>query len=496
MNRRAFLKTAALGGAAAFLAQRVNAAQRPNFLFLYSDDHRWNAMGCAGDPVIQTPELDRLAAEGVLFENAFVTTSICCVSRASVLTGQYARRHGVHDFFKPLSEETLDGSVSSVLREHGYYTGFIGKWGVGDSVAKTNLGARTFDYWAGGPKQTNFWHEADCPYVLNDGIHNPTDNVCTCPPDARGVKGVDIRVGKANIKNPVHLETEIVPAKADQFLATRDKAKPFCLNVFLKAPHGPWSDWDPATEHIYDGQILPAPKAANPAYADDRPEFLKKSLAGGTGQRWATDPQILQRQMRDYYRLITTMDMGIGKIRASLEKHGVADNTVILYISDNGHFLGDHGFAGKWLMHEESIRVPAIAYDPRAPKRRRGRRCEGMVLNIDMGPTMIDLAGIPAPAHMQGMSIAPLFQNSKAKWRDEWFYEHLYEHNGAIEPSVGVRGTRWKYTRYYKQDPVYETLYDLKHDPEELTDLARDPAFAEKLAELRTRCDAYEKNLV
>ena len=190
------------------------------------------------------------------------------------------------------------------------------------------------------------------------------------------------------------------------------------------------------------------------------------------------------------------MDLGIGKIRAALEKHGVAENTVILYISDNGHFLGDHGFAGKWLMHEESIRVPAIAYDPRLPKRKRGRTCDAMVLNIDMGPTMIDLAGIPVPAHMQGESIAPLLRNTKAKWRDAWFYEHLYEHGGAIVPSIGVRTTRWKYTRYYREDPVYETLYDLRGDPEELTDLARDAGYETILEELRAQCDAYEKELV
>ncbi len=495
MNRRKFLTAMGMGAAALAMPSARARSARPNFLLLFSDDHRWDAVGCMGDPVIQTPELDRLAAEGMLFTNAFVTTSICCVSRASALTGKYARRHGVHDFFRPLSEEALDESFPAVLRENGYYTGFIGKWGIGDSVKRTNLGARTFDYWGGASHQTNFWHEEDCPYVTYDGKSDLSKAVCTCPKDARGMGGPGVRIGKANMKNPVHLETQIVPDKAKQFLKTRDTSKPFCLSVFLKAPHSPWSDWDPSVEHLYDGKVMPAPEAATSEHADDRPKFLKRSLGGPTGQRWATDKTALQNGMRDYYRLITTMDMGIGKIRHALEEAGVSGNTVILYISDNGHFLGDHGYAGKWLMHEESIRVPAIAYDPRLPKRKHGRVCEEMVLNIDMGPTMVDMAGIPVPTCMQGRSIAPLLRNTKASWRDEWFYEHLYDHKGRIEPSVGVRGKRWKYTRYFRQEPVYETLYDLKGDPQELHDLARDPAHQKILEELRAKCSAYEKNL-
>lgn len=497
MNRRGFLTGMGATALGLGLGARAGAeAERPNFLLLFSDDHRWNAVGCMGDPVIQTPELDRLAREGVLFTNAFVTTSICCVSRASMLTGQYARRHGVNDFYTPLAAATLEQGYSAVLRRNGYYTGFIGKWGIGDSVERTAQGAEYFDYWAGASHQTNFWHEADCPYVLNDGIHDKTNNTCTCPPDARGVEGPNIRVGKANIKNPMHLSTEIIPGKAAQFLETRDAAKPFCLSIFWKAPHGPWSDWAPEFAGLYEDTAMPIPKAATAALAEDRPEFLKKSLAGPTGRRWATDHGILQAQMRHYYRLITSMDKGIGKVRATLERLGLAENTVILYISDNGHFLGDHGYAGKWLMHEESIRVPMIAYDPRLPKAKQGRVCEAMTLNIDMAPTMVDMAGVPVPDTMQGRSIAPLLRNTRAKWRGEWFYEHLYEHGGQIVPCIGVRTTRWKYIRYYRQDPVYESLYDLQGDPEEIRDLARDPRFAEKLAELRAKCANYEETLV
>lgn len=495
MDRREFLMGM---GAAAWATAAANAEsppKRPNFLFLFSDDHRWDAAGCMGNPVIETPELDRLAAGGVLFKNAFVTISICCVSRASTLTGQYARRHGVHDFFTPLPPESLAQGYSAQLREYGYYTGFIGKWGIGDSVERTAEGAKYFDYWAGASHQTNFWHEADCPYVTNDGIHQPTDNTCTCPADARGVAGPGIRIGKKNIENPVHLSTEIIPAKAQQFLETRDPDKPFCLSIFWKAPHSPWTDWDPSLAGLYEDAAMPVPKSATPERAEDRPDFLKQSLAGPVGQRWADDHDALQDQMRHYYRLITTMDRGIGKVRALLEGMGLADNTVILYTSDNGHFLGDHGYAGKWLMHEESIRVPMIAYDPRLPAGRRGVTSNAMTLNIDMAPTMLDLAGAPIPDSMQGESIAPLMRRDNAPWRKQWFYEHLYEHGGQIVPCVGVRSERWKYIRYYQEDPVYESLYDLENDPDEVHDLAREPAHAERLEKMRARCAAYEASL-
>ncbi len=496
MNRRRFLSH--LGATAFVLGNHMPAraeAHRPNFLFLFSDDHRWNSAGCMGDPVIRTPALDRLAREGVLFTNAFVTTSICAVSRASTLTGQYARRHGVHDFVTPLEPEALAESYPAVLRRHGYYTGFIGKWGVGGTVERTALGAPCFDYWAGASFQTNYWHEADCPYVTHDGIHDKTNNTCTCPPDARGVRGPLVRIGKANMKHPVHLTTRIIPDKAARFLETRNPSKPFCLSIFWKAPHCPWSDWDPELAGLYEDMEMPTPKTATPGMADKRPEFLKQSLAGPMGWKWVTDHEALQARMRDYYRLISGMDQGIAKIRATLERLGLAENTVIIYISDNGQFLGDHGYAGKWLMFEESIRVPMMVHDPRLPKARRGRVCDAMTLNIDMAPTMLDMAGVPIPENMQGRSITPLLRNTKAKWRDEWFYEHLYEHGGTIEPCVGVRTKRWKYIRYFRQDPVYESLYDLRGDPEEIHDLARDPAFAERLARLRARCDAYEKGL-
>ena len=500
-RRRDFLRAAVAGGAWPILAGAAqtpaSAAERPNLLFLFSDDQRADAMGCSGNRAVRTPNLDELAAVGVRFPNAFVTTSICCVSRVSVLTGQYARRHGVHDFATPLSDEAMAGTYPALLRKAGYYTGFIGKWGIAaNSQAQVDRAGHWFDYWAGASYQSNYWHEADCPYVTSDGIRDKLRNVCTCPPDARGRAGPAVRIGRANIKRPRHLTTQIIPEKVEQFLGSRDKAKPFCLSISFKSAHAPWRDWDPALKDLYVDAGLPLPETAAGQAVAAKPAFLRESLGSPGGKRLAENHEELRTHIGHYYRMVTSLDAAVGKIRKALASHNVADNTVIIFTSDNGHFLGEHGLMGKWLMYEESIRVPLIVHDPRLPASYRGRTCDEMALNIDMAPTMLDLAGERVPKRMQGRSLRSLLAGPAAPLREDWFYEHLYRTKvHSIERTEGVRGRRWKYIRYIDRQPAYEELYDLKADPRETTNLARRPAHKAVLADLRDKWQAYTRDL-
>ena len=474
---------------------------RPNIIFLLTDDQRWDALGCFGTSVIETPELDRLASEGVRFTNAFVTTSICAVSRASILSGQYARRHGIDDFSKMFSDEALSQTYPALFREHGYYTGFIGKWGVGANELKNLTKASTiFDYWAGASHQSNYWHERTCRYVTDNGIDGKANNVCTCPADARGVAGCEVRIGRANLRDPVHLTTDIIPQKVAQFLDARDTQKPFCLSISFKAPHGPTCDFPPTLRKLYADDLMTLPATATLADADTLPVFLRASLESDRGRRWAMRrgrKQVLQENLRQYDRLITGVDRAVGRIRRLLAEHKLAENTVIVFTSDNGHFFGEHGLFGKWLMYEESIRVPLIIVDPRLPAHAVGRTCDAMALNIDFAPTMLDLAAIAVPQAMQGKSLVPLVHDPSAPLRDGWFYEHHFTLGAPrkIERSEGVRTARWKYIRYIDQRPICEQLFDLWSDPTERHDLAGDADYAHILDDLRGQWETFSVSL-
>lgn len=470
-------------------------AERPNILFVFTDDQRWDAVGYEGNPVIQTPTLDRLARSGVIFNNSFVATSICAVNRASVMIGEYPRRHGIDNFYKIFDEEQLDRTYPALLRENGYYTGFVGKWGIGHTAENTYTAVRIFDFWAGASHQTNFWHEADCPYVVNNG----RNNICTCGPDARGVKGPAQRSGKAGIENPVHLTTKIFPRKVETFLETRAKDKPFCLSLFYKAPHGPL---DPADEYqdLYADQAMPIPPTAEPRFEKAKPQFLRRNetmLGAAAGRKWVENPKQLATQMRDSYRLVTGIDNSMAQVLKLLRKHGVAENTIIVFTSDNGNFFGDHGMAGKWLMREQSIRVPGFVYDPRLPEARRGTRLEESVMTLDFTSSILDWAGVPQPKNMQGRSFVGLIEGRERDeaWSNEWFYEHPYTHGGALPFTVGVRTDRYKYTRYTNREPVFEEFFDLALDPHETENRIDNPHYQKKIQDLRQRTDTYAEAL-
>ncbi len=423
---------------------------KPNIIFLLTDDQRWDAMGCAGNPIIQTPNMDKLAGSGVRFENAFVTTSICMASRASIFTGQYERRHGCTFGTGPLSDESMSQTYPALLRKAGYRTGFIGKFGV--SVRKAR---RWFDVWHG---------------FAGQGKYENTDK-------------------QGNYK---HL-TRIMGDQAVGFIRGCKADQPFCLSVSFKAPHCQDGDlrqfiYDPAYKDLYRDAEIPVPKTATAHHFDRLPEFLKKSEGR---KRWKirfSTPVMHQESVKSYYRLVTGVDAAIGRIRDVLKRRGLDRNTIIVFTADNGFYLGERGLAGKWYAHEESIRVPLIVYDPRWAASERGRTVKEMALNIDIAPTLLELAGLPVPKTVQGRSLAGLLAGTCKTWRKDFFYEHLFERHN-IPKSEGVRTQRWKYIRYFEQQPVYEELYDLVKDPFEEDNLVADAGHRATLETLRKRCD-------
>ncbi len=431
-------------------AQDAKRTDRPNIIFLVTDDQRWDTLGCAGNRIIQTPQMDALAKGGIRFENAFVTTSICMASRASMFTGQYERRHGCTFGKPPLSDQAWAMSYPALLRKAGYRTGFIGKFGVRVRDAKSR-----FDVWHGFPGQGKYEHK-----------------------DKAG--------------RPKHL-TSIMADQAVAFLRGCKSNQPFCLSVSFKAPHCQDGDprqfiYDPAYAPLYKDATIPVPKTAAPRYFEALPEFLRETEGRKRWELRFSTPEQYQETVKSYYRLITGVDTAIGRIRRALADGELAENTVIVLIGDNGFYLGERGLAGKWYAHEVSIRVPLIVHDPRAPASRRGKTLKPMALNIDMAPTLLSLAGVPAPACMQGKSLVPLMDGTAGPWRKDFFYEHLFERDN-IPKSEGVRTTRWKYIRYFEQEPVYEELYDLERDPHEENNLVAASSHRDVLASLRKRCD-------
>ena len=474
------------------LALAGHAETRPNIVILFTDDQRADAVGYTGNKAIHTPHLDQLAHAGLIFDQCFVNTSICAVSRANLISGQYPSRHGIDDFHKTFSKGQLEQSVPSRLQKAGYQTAFFGKWGIGDSAQKTAEGAAVFDYWAGQPMQTCFFHEPDCRYVGFDGFKRPLDDLCDCPADAAGKEGYRNRIGSDTLTDPLHVDSQITPKKVAHFLDGRDEQKPFCMMVFFKAPHSPFTDWDPEVRSITAGRRLPAPAAATLENAAREPDVIKQSLGWPSGQAMLKKHGRLQAHMRDYYRLVSSMDLGVGRIMTELRTRGLAENTVILFTSDNGHFLAEHGLAGKWLMYEPSLRVPGFLHDPRAEG---GKRSDRLVITTDFSVTMLALAGLDIPPDMTGRDLTPLLTNPSAPWRKDFYYDHPYTHRGAIPRTMGVRTETHTYTRYPDSKPPFEQLVDLRSDPDQLDNLATHPEHAPLLKSLRQRSHTLAKEV-
>lgn len=438
--------------------QIARPSTRPNLLFILIDDQRADMLSSAGHPILQTPNVDRLAEEGVRFTRAYVTTPICAASRASILTGLYEYKHN-YTFGKPaiqISKSSI--SYPYLLRKAGYRTGFIGKFGVRleqqDSLLK-----EMFDYFEPAPKSTPHF------VTLPDGSKRHS--------------------------------AEIKGNQAIAFLAEQQADQPFCLSISFNAVHAVDNNLTPGNEGhypypasaagFYESIELPAPRLSDPEIFEKHPDFLKNSLNRERYYwRWDT-PEKYQTNLKAYYRMISGYDLVIKRIRDALAENGLDQNTIIIYTADNGYYMGDRGFAGKWSHYEESLRVPLIIYDPRQAQKEKFRTNGELVLNIDLPATMLDYAGLPQPASYQGRSLIGLIKKTNTpKWRDDFIHEHRMDHP-KIPKYLGLHDRRYVYANYYEQNPPYEYLHDLQSDPDQLINLVDSPNHQEILEIMRVK---------
>ena len=429
--------------------------QRPaaplNIVVLVIDDTRWDSIGATGNRIVRTPRLDALAAQGVRFTQARVTTAICMTSRASLLTGQYMSRHGIDRFGKQLAPDAFARSYPGLLRSAGYWTGYVGKYDVG----------------AARPADFDFVRAYHGRHWIDDG-------------------GERVHVTEKNARDAI------------EFLRARPRDRPFLLSVGYFAPHAEDAakeqylpqDW---SAKFYQGVKVPRSPLGGAKHFASLPPFLSQdSNEGRIRFAWRFDtPERYQEYMIRYYRLITEVDAAVGRLIDELKAQGVYENTVIVFIGDNGYFHGDRGLADKWYPYEQALRVPLIVRDPRARVRRGGATRDQLALNIDIAPTVIAAAGLPVPGVMQGLDLSPLYlKSAPPAWRDEFFYEHpTITSRDRIPASKGVVRRDWKYVYWPEFDA--EQLFDLRRDPQEIRNLAAVPAYAGRRAQLRQKLEEW-----
>lgn len=431
-------------------AQKTKSGdKRPNIIFILTDDQRWDVLGYAGNKIIQTPEMDKLATEGVYFRNAIVTTPICAASRASIFSGMYERTHKYTFQTGPMRPEYMEQAYPLLLKNAGYYTGFFGKFGV------------NFD-----GKEAMFDEIED--YDRNNRFR-----------DKRGY------FYKTLNGDTVHL-TRYTGQQALDFISNSPKDKPFCLSLSFSAPHAHDGApeqyfWQESTADLYADMTMPGPLHAEDTYFEQLPLPVQE---GFNRLRWTwrfDTPEKYQHSVKGYYRMIKGIDNEIAGIRRALKDKGIDKNTVIILMGDNGYFLGERQLAGKWLMYDHSIRVPLIIHDPRSKKH---LDIDAMALNVDVPATILDLAGIQIPDNYHGISLMQVAGGKvKSLERDTVLIEHLWEFE-HIPPSEGVRTAEWKYLRYIN-DKSAEEIYNLTKDPDEVNNLATKSEYRTVLAKMQ-----------
>ncbi len=421
---------------------------RPNIIFILTDDQRWDAIGHAGNDIIYTPHMDTLASQSTYFHNAFVTSPICAASRASILTGMYERTHDYTFGTPPLKSTYLDVSYPQLLKDAGYQTGFFGKLGVNMEDRRDTI---LFD---------TIWT------ARTDGY---------------------FRLQGPGGKEHIHL-TDLTTNHALAFLDQQEEEKPFCLSISYNAPHADDESiqqyfWPERNDHLYEDVVIPAPKLNGPEFLEALPGFVKdSSTISRMRWHWRYDsPEKYQRMVKGYYRMISTIDDNLGRLRKRLIDLDLAENTIIILMGDNGYFLGERSLAGKWLMYDNSLRVPLMIYDPMVKDTAKTE----LALNIDITPTILDYAGISMPVALQGRSLCPRTIEDTKPPRSSFHCEHHFNNN-YIPQSEGTRTLKWKYIRYIDH-PEVEELYDLEIDPMETNNLAHLLKYKYQLNLLRTQ---------
>lgn len=479
--------------------------EKPNIIFILTDDQRYDYLGITGNPYIETPHLDQLARDGVLFEQAYMTSPLCMPSRASLFTGQYTRRHGI-DFSSNnvMKEENWQKTYPMILKRNGYYVGFIGKnhVPVGPNGWFGNYMKNTYDYWYGNMDQIGFYPKDNYKQYFN------------------AKSNTQIEVLEEGMTN--FLQQNDCFAGTDSFLIAAPRDKPFCLAINLNVPHsnGTGSMQQRRTDDslyrtAYRNLMDSLPMVANYLTDDEMeipklPDYVIPPDYGYKGYNYTKKPETMREQMVRVMQTVTGVDRMVGHIREQLKVQGLADNTIIIFTSDHGIQFGEHGLRGKTFLYDPSIKVPLIMYDPTLPNDKNGRRISEFALGVDIAPTILEAAGVPVPEHMQGQSLYPLLHDDYQDWRQEFFCENnmVWQKYPRIE---GVRTHEWKYIRYFPnvnqstpfverleatikgEEPIYEELYYLTKDPGETNNLAKEDEYQSKLIELREKNIALVK---
>jgi arylsulfatase A-like enzyme len=468
LTRRGFLGVVGAGLSSSALRANAKAVRRrpssakasegkPNFLFILTDDQRFDAMGCAGNRLVRTPHIDALAARGVRFDNAFVTLSICSPSRAACLTGRYGSANGVTTLGQTVNKRSR--TFAQILKQAGYRTGMAGKWHLKNTPESLGFDFASY-FTSNGPQYNRKAIEAGQKTT------------------ARGY------VEDYNADQSIRFLTEA---------ATSDE--PFVLFHCTQVPHmTPQFDWTAKEKMLatYDQSKMPVPET----WRDDlsgKPPYLKAARSQTKARTYGYDKKEgIQRHCRNYYASITEMDATLGRVLAALDKLGLRENTWVLLMGDNGWFMGEHGFTSKVLPYEESIRVPMIVAGPGTS----ARADKHLVLNVDLAPTMLDLAGVSVPASMQGRSLVPLLKGDKTDWRTSFLYEAPTPSLGSW-PLAAIRSERWKYIQTFdikdRTKLAFEELYDLKADPTEMHNLAGDAKHVTLQRQLADELDRHRR---
>lgn len=438
---------------------------RPNILFIMSDDHAAHAISAYGSKINQTPNIDRIGQAGMRFANCFAVNAICTPSRAAILTGKYSHLNGVPVFNR------FDGgqwTVAKELQRAGYHTGMVGKWHLQSDPTG-------FDYWNILPGQGKY--------------HDPAF----------------IEMG-ATKKFPGGYATDLITDFSIDFLEKRPKDKPFFLMCHHKAPHRPW---EPDAKHAqqFEKVEIPEPLTFNDDYKNrssaateaemridrdltktDVKQEPPPGLSGKELKHWK-----YERYMRDYLACIASVDDNVGRLLDYLDKNGLTKNTVVIYTSDQGFFLGDHNWFDKRFMYEESLRMPFLIRYP--GKIKPGKVNDAMVLNVDFAPTFLQYAGLKAPPEVQGRSIVPLLQGEKPKdWRTSMYYRYYhYPADHRVQPHYGVRDERYKLI-FFNRINQWE-LFDLQRDPHELKSVYEDPNYSAVRKKMKAELDRLRAEL-
>jgi arylsulfatase A-like enzyme len=437
----------------------ATAAQgRPNVLFMVTDDQRWDAMGLGGSRHLQTPNMDRLGQEGVFFRNAFCTTSLCSPSRASILSGRYAHAHGVVNNFTEYPEQLA--SFPRVLQAQGYDTAYVGKWHMGEDNDEPRPGFNWF-----------VTHKGQGKYFDTEFNFN----------------------GERRAVVPGYYTTVVTDMAEEWLNRPRDPNQPWCLMIGHKAPHSFYYP-EPKYENTFAHVRVPYPETA--FMLDDKPGWIRDRLYTWHGIygplfAWRKDfpddsPEAVkdfEAMTRAYWATLRSVDDSVGRLYELLRQRGELDNTIIVFMSDNGILNGEHGMVDKRTAHEPSIRIAQVVRYPGLTSPDQPKVIASQVLTVDLAPSLLELCGAPPLRDIHGRSWVQLVRRGDRSWRKSWLYYYNYEEQFPYTPNVrSVRTETWKYTRYPHGDGGPDRhmaeLYNIEFDPEERYNLIHRPQYA------------------